>query len=81
MDMVQGNREFAGSYPSAGTHDVLHRQRSVIRVVKSSDPNRQHLENNTRRTNGKKVNKIIHIRTRPPEKAAPVDPINDLFSV
>ncbi|CAF3686110.1 unnamed protein product, partial [Rotaria sordida] len=80
VDMIQGNGEFAGSSQSAGKHDVLHHRPSVIRVVKSSDPNRQHLKNNIGPTKEIKVNKIIHIRIQSPKKTAPVDSTNDLLS-
>ena len=79
--MIQSNREFASSSQPAGKHGFLHHSPSVIRVVKSSDPNRRHLENNTRSKNGEKVNKIIHTRVRSPRKTVPVDTAIDLLSV
>ena len=79
--MIQGNKEFASSSQPTGNYDFRHHQQSVIRVVKSSGPNRRHRENNISSTNGTKVNKIIHTRIRSSRKTAPSDAINDLLSV
>ncbi|UJR06813.1 hypothetical protein I4U23_011100 [Adineta vaga] len=78
--MNEGNRKLPSSSQLTGTHDVSRHGSSVIRVVKSSRLNNQHFKNNTRSTNVKKVNNVIHTRIRSPKKLSSVDAMNDLPS-